>query len=146
MASKAVIAKISKDTMDKTRKLYAKEIKKTILERFDKQMSSKDGTSSWKKLETKSDYYKFRRKPKDAPLLNVSGDLRSSIDVIVTSTGTETIAKKIGDGKWSKGKEVSSFINKIRPFLEYPVDSKARWLKIFETELRKNLKRHKIIQ
>ena len=145
MASKAVIAKISKDTMDKTRKLYAKEIKKTILERFDKQKSSIDGASSWQELNKQSAYYKYRRKPKDAPLLNVSGDLRSSIDVIVTSTGTETIAKKIGDGKWSKGKEVSSFINKIRPFLEYPVDSKARWLKIFETELRKNLKRHKII-
>ena len=142
MASKAVIAKISKDTLATTRKLYAKEIKKTILERFDKQKSSKDGTSSWKKLETKSDYYKFRRKPKDAPLLNVSGELRGSIDVIVTSTGTETIAKKIG----AKGKEVSDDINSIRPFLEYPVDSKARWLKIFETELRKNLKRHKIIQ
>ena len=142
MASKAVIAKISKDTMDKTRKLYAKEIKKIILERFDKQKSSIDGTSSWQELNKQSDYYKFRRKPKDAPLLNVSGDLRSSIDVIVTSTGTETIANKIG----AKGKEVSDDINSIRPFLEYPVDSKARWLKIFETELRKNLKRHKIIQ
>ena len=141
MASKAVIAKISKDTMDKTRKLYAKEIKKTILERFDKQKSSIDGASSWQELNKQSAYYKFRRKPKDAPLLNVSGDLRSSIDVIVTSTGTETIANKIG----AKGKEVSGDINSIRPFLEYPVDSKATWLKIFEIELRKNLKRHKII-
>ena len=141
MASKAVIAKISKDTMDKTRKLYAKEIKKTILERFDKQKSSIDGASSWQELNKQSAYYKFRRKPKDAPLLNVSGDLRASIDVIVTSTGTETIANKIG----AKGKEVSGDINSIRPFLEYPVDSKARWLKIFEIELRKNLKRHKII-
>ena len=141
MASKAVIAKISKDTMDKTRKLYAKEIKKIILERFDKQKSSIDGTSSWQELNKQSAYYKYRRKPKDAPLLNVSGDLRASIDVIVTSTGTETIANKIG----AKGREVSGDINSIRPFLEYPVDSKARWLKIFETELRKNLKRHKII-
>ena len=60
MASKAVIAKISKDTLATTRKLYAKEIKKTILERFDKQTSSINKLP-WQELNTESDYYKYRR-------------------------------------------------------------------------------------
>jgi hypothetical protein len=127
------ILQLVKVTVKDTLSELSKKTKKRMLERFDLEVSS-DTKDGWDKLKQEKTTYRRDNNAIGNPILNVTGKLRNSIDVVVENNGIKVKGKKIGN----KGFDATQILNASRPFLELPEDTKDLFYKIYEKHLIKN--------
>ena len=112
----------------------AKITKEKMLKRFDSEVSSNNPKNRWQKLKQQKTTYRKKHNAVNNPILNVTGELRNSIDVIVKNNGIKVKGQKIGN----KGFDVTQLLNNSRPFLELPEGTEDLFYKLYEKHLIKN--------
>tara|TARA_Y100001973_G_scaffold82057_2_gene121185 strand:+ start:5481 stop:5906 length:426 start_codon:yes stop_codon:yes gene_type:complete len=128
------ILQLVKITVKDTLSELSRKTKKKMLERFDLEVSSDNPKNRWDKLKQEKTTYRRDNNAVGNPILNVTGQLRNSIDVVVENNGLKVKGKKIGN----KGFDATQILNASRPFLELPEDTEKLFYKMYEKHLIKN--------